>query len=176
MPRHHAFVASMLLSALPAAAQEPAPWPVPAPGPETVRYIELRQANYRESGVGEAMNALGGIRTGHGELFADEAQTDRRGTTLLTCGNTAVEDGRGLSQICNGVFRLADGSLFWQSSVTAEDRAQRRIHFVVTGGTGAYAGARGHGVNRFHTRPTFQHIYLLSVTPAAPIPQSPRGG
>jgi hypothetical protein len=175
MPRHHAFVASMLLSALPAAAQEPAPWPVPAPGPETVRYIELRQANYRESGVGEAMNALGGIRTGHGELFADEAQTDRRGTTLLTCGNTAVEDGRVISQICNGVFRLADGSLFWQSSVTAEDRAQRRIHFVVTGGTGAYAGARGHGVNRFHARPTFQHIYLLSVTPAAPIQQSLQG-
>jgi hypothetical protein len=137
--------------------------PVPTPSPDVIRVIELRQANYLESAVGE-IDRIGAVRTGVGDLFADAAMTRKIGETHLTCANTAVDrNGRVVAQICNGVFRLDDGMIFWQSMVTLEDRAQRRINYVVNGGTGAYIGARGYGLNRFHERPTYQHLFLLSL-------------
>lgn len=142
--------------------------PVPTPSPDVVRVIELRQANYVETSVGE-IGRLGAVRTGAGDLFADGSMARKIGETHLSCANTAVDGaGQVVAQICNGVFRLEDGMIFWQSMVTAEDRAQRRINYVVNGGTGAYLGARGYGLNRFHERPTYQHMFLLSLARPAP--------
>lgn len=153
-------------------AQDVEPWPAPEPGPEIARYLEFRHDNYAEASVDGEIDLIGGVRTGRGELFSVEDLTQQVGTNHLACGNTSVEpNGEIQSQICSGSFRLADGSLFWSSTVTKDDRSKRRINFIITGGTGAYAGARGYGINRFHERPTWQHVYLLSVNPIGVIKQ-----
>lgn len=157
-------------------AQDVEPWPAPEPGPEIARYLEFRHDNYDEASVDGEIDLIGGVRTGRGELFSVDDPTQQVGTNHLACGNTSVEpNGEIMSQICSGSFRLADGSLFWLSTVTRDDRDKRRINFIVTGGTGAYAGARGYGLNRFHERPTWQHVYLLSVDPIDEIEQNVDG-
>lgn len=174
--RHPILFSLALTLPLPALAQEVSPWPVPEPGDEVVQYLEFRHNNYDEAWIGTEIDQIGGVRTGRGELFAADDVSRQVGTNHLFCGNTSVEpNGEIQSQICSGSFRLADGSLFWSSTVTREDRDLRRINFVITGGTGAYAGARGYGLNRFHERPTWQHIYLLSVSPIGPIEQAVDG-
>jgi hypothetical protein len=67
---------------------------------------------------------------------------DRAGRFFLHC--TAMKPGRDLTKepfLCHATYVLADGAINATGVIRLED--PNAIHAAVTGGTGAYAGARG---------------------------------
>ncbi len=70
------------------------------------------------------------------------------GTTVVRCTFlTVTKRFFGSKAVCDGAYSLADGTLTLQAYVTFSDAPGASIAFAVTGGTGAYAGATGSGVN-----------------------------
>jgi hypothetical protein len=67
---------------------------------------------------------------------------DRTGRFFLHC--TALRPGRDLAKepfLCHAAYVLTDGSINATGVIRLED--SRETHAAITGGTGAYAGARG---------------------------------
>jgi hypothetical protein len=106
-----------------------------------VRYVDLapRMRTRRSApSTGDLVISAG--------TLADAAGA-RLGTSHLVC---AITDPRGAIQRsilqCTGTWRLRDGTLsFAVADALASDRT---VTAAITGGTGAYAGARGEAVSR----------------------------
>lgn len=123
-------------------AQEPAgrTLQVRASTPD-VRFVDLppRQRGRRSApSTGDLIVSAGTV--------ADASGT-RLGTTHMSC---VVTDPRGAIRRsilhCTGTYRLRDGTVSF--TVTDALAAGRTVTAAITGGTGAYAGARGEAVSR----------------------------
>jgi hypothetical protein len=81
-----------------------------------------------------------------GDLFVlsnpvlDKSQTHRLGRSAAQCTTSAAGSPQTAIATCFGTLTLNDGTLAIQTTVRGEPR---KTTMAVTGGTGAYAGARG---------------------------------
>ncbi len=77
----------------------------------------------------------------------DATNTSRLGRFAARCTFEKVTKRFvGSTAVCDGAYALRDGQLTFQTRLTVPGDTGS-IRFAVTGGTGAYAGARGSGVN-----------------------------
>ena len=152
-----------LLLSLTAASLAPAIAADQSSAPSTAaptQHLVLREKNWhRALGAGSA-DKVGAIAAGTGDIF-DETGTTQVGKLHLTFSNTEVKDGKVVSIFSSGLFRLKDGDIAVETVVDVEGDARNKQHrYVVTGGTGAYLGVRGYGINRFDVEPSYQEMWL----------------
>ena len=87
---------------------------------------------------------------------ADPATGKRLGDASATCSVVRARKSSEPTQICQGIFRLADGAIAVSGKLGPKD-----VQFAVVGGTGAYAGARGTMTSTDHKTTTTDVITLL---------------
>jgi hypothetical protein len=81
-----------------------------------------------------------------GDVFAfnspvfDQARTTRLGVLSVQCTVTRPGSEARNESICVGAFRLRDGMITLVTTIKGDPRT---VAAAVTGGTGAYSGARG---------------------------------
>jgi hypothetical protein len=77
--------------------------------------------------------------------ISDAAGTTKVGTFVARCTLLrATKRFVGSVAICDGVYNLGDGTIAAEAYLTFNNKP---INFAVTGGTGAYEGARGSGTS-----------------------------
>lgn len=127
--------AGLLASLLPGAAAQSAP--------RTITLVEQEKgATFKHvrntPGAGRQANSLGDVLVITNPLA--DASGARIGTLRVTCVTTrGARDFRRSLMTCNGVYALRDGVLTVQGDVPVGGA----VTGAVTGGTGAYVGARG---------------------------------
>jgi hypothetical protein len=86
----------------------------------------------------------------------DPATRKRLGDASATCSVLRFRKSSEPTQICHGIFTLADGAI-----VVSGLLGPKGVQFAVVGGTGAYAGARGTMTSTDHKTTTTDVITLL---------------
>jgi hypothetical protein len=153
-------LAFLALSASPAVSVTPeVPPNFRCDGPN-MRYVVLREKNWRMTLSTSGQSEWGAVRAGVGEIY-DETATKRLGSIHLTCTTTEVKDGKAESTHCNGFIKTDLGNLAFQTVTGPQDQARGINPYVVTGGSGEYSGMRGEGYNTFTGQPSRHDICLI---------------
>ena len=118
-----------------------------SPGPRTIRLVEHNKGstfgfvdNPPRIKRGRRPVLSPGDMTVFSVPVFDAANRTRRGTLHLQCVVTRRGDEDHLAGLCTAVLRLSEGQISLATAVRGDPRLVRGI---VTGGSGAYAGARG---------------------------------
>ena len=115
-----------------------------APGPQT---LVLKETEGKGRYIDEKPLSKRGGNPSIGDSFAfsnflSDSAGKRVGKLQAVC--TIVEVSRNaMGQLCNGVAKLSDGDLLLEAAFTEGRNGAPAIKGAITGGTGAYANARG---------------------------------
>lgn len=119
-----------------------------APGERTLTFVERSSDTTRTLADVPPLTGKFGLVTSGDTLLFRNALLDAPGGTRLgrfeaRCGFLhATSTFTGSRAICDGIYTLGGGTITASAAVTFNDKP---ITFAVTGGTGAYEGARGSG-------------------------------
>jgi allene oxide cyclase len=123
-----------------------------APAERTLTFVERSSDTGRALADVPPLTGKFGLVTSGDTLLFKNALLDASGGTKLgsfeaRCGFLhATRTFTGSRAICDGVYTLGDGTITGSAAVTFNNG--KPITFAVTGGTGAYEGARGSGTTK----------------------------